>query len=115
MLHCTPFAFPAYALPAIVVGSDSVRVAPPGRFTSVGNALPWKSAPALLGSGSRRPSVTTSDSAVPSRLWTWKETDPTVFAGADQVDGLGHTSGLPPLAEKNAVDAFMTCPPPIWF
>src|SRR5258705_4978945 len=110
MLHCTPFAFPAKALAAIVVGSESVIVAPPGKFTSTGNALPWKSAPSLFGSGLRRPSVTTSDSALPMRLWTWKDTEPEVFAGADHVGELGQTSGLPPLAEKIAVEAFITCP-----
>src|SRR2546427_10308610 len=38
-----------------------------------------------------------------------------VFAGADHVGALGQTSGLPPLAEKIAEEAFITCPPPIWF
>jgi len=38
-----------------------------------------------------------------------------VFAGADHVEGSGHTSGLPPLAEKIDADAFITCPPPTWF
>src|SRR5439155_5821924 len=37
-----------------------------------------------------------------------------VFDRADQEEGAGQTSGIPPLAEKIAEVTFATCPPPIW-
>src|SRR5438128_839116 len=97
----------------MVVGALRVIVPPPGRVAEPGNAVPGKSAPSFSMSPLSRPPVTSTTSEVPVVLWTWKETDPDVPAGADQVEGSGQTSGIPPLAEKIAEVALPTCPPPI--
>src|SRR5207247_8914288 len=95
-VQLTVVAFPAYALPAIVVGTVIAIVECAGRNGVAGGGLPGNSAPALLGSGFDRSAVTSRVSATAAMPCTWNVSAPEVFAGAAQEEGAGHTSGRPP-------------------
>src|SRR5882672_6071317 len=108
-VQLTVFAFPPYALPAIVVGTVIVIVPCAGRKGMGGGGIPGNRPPALLGSGFDRSAVTSSVSATAVRLCTWNVSAPAVFASAAQEEGAGQTSGRPPYADVIGALTLATC------